>query len=285
MSSRRLRPAGVGLRPNGSLRVVELVGTPGAGKTTLMHAVVELLQERGWSASTIIGAARAHAEETPLGRFISRRTKGRTRHLALWWLFYGLACVDAVWFLLDRPRLSYTVLRSQLRRPIRVARRLQVCFWFFQLAGRQRFLSRTAREGEVLVVDDGFLHRAVHIYASHAEQPSPRDVEQYVDLLDAPVLVVRVCADSETCEQRVRRRGVWQHSRRLTVGELARYLTASDRVVHIAAEHARDRGWRVAEIENDRTRVDEVRSDLARALDPVFSCPSDVTRLRARARS
>jgi hypothetical protein len=56
---------------------------------------------------------------------------------------------------------------------------------------------------KVLVVDDGFLHRAVHIYASHVEDPSPRAVGHYVDLLSEPSLVVSVRCDEEICEARL----------------------------------------------------------------------------------
>ena len=129
----------------GRLPIVELIGTPGAGKTTLSTEIVELLQEGGWAASTIVGAARDHARRTSAGRLVVRHTSGRVQRLLLWWLFYVLASMHALVFLFEERQLSRTVLGTQLRRPIRVARRVQICFWFFQLAGRQRFLRATAR--------------------------------------------------------------------------------------------------------------------------------------------
>jgi broad-specificity NMP kinase len=262
----------------GRLPVVELIGTPGSGKTTLAPVVIDLLREQGWTASTIVDAARDHAERTPAGALIVRRTSGRVRGLLLWWLFYALASVHAAMFVLEVPRLSRTVVSTQLRRPIRMARKAHICFWFFQLAGRERFLSATAREREVLVVDDGFLHRAVHCYASHREVPSPQAVAAYVNLLPGPALVVRVRCDEEICEQRVRRRGVWRHSRRLTVGELGRYLQRSDVVVDLATQQARARGWRVAEVVNDSTPVAAIRAALVPDVVSVFprsSPPAD----------
>jgi broad-specificity NMP kinase len=252
------------------LPIIELIGTPGAGKTVLSTEIIELLHERGWAASTIIGAAREHARRTPAGRLVVRSTSGRVQRFLLWWVFYLLASIHALAFVVEERRLTRTVLRTQLRRPIRLARRVQICFWFFQLAGRQRFLRATARDREVLVVDDGFLHRAVHIYASHAEVPSRRAIARYVDLLSAPSLVVNVRCDEETCELRVRRRGVWRHSRRLTVGELSRYLMRSNIVVDIASQRARERGWRVAEVDNDDESVGTAHAALASVLVAVF---------------
>jgi hypothetical protein len=262
------------------LAVVELIGTPGAGKTVLSTQIIDLLEERGWKATTIVGAARAHAARTTAGRLITRCLTGRARRLGLWWLFYAMASLDAVAFVIDDPVLARTVLRTQLRRPLRLRRRLHVCFWFFQLAGRIRFLRRTARENEVLVVDDGFLHRAVHLFASHADHPTEEIVTQYVDLLAAPTLVVYVHCDEPTCEERVRRRGVWHHSRQLTVGELSRQLVESEKVVGIATRRARERGWEVGDVDNQDRPYVEAGADLAPVVDRTFprvgaSQPSD----------
>jgi hypothetical protein len=145
-----------------------------------------------------------------------------------------------------------------------------VCFWFFQLAGRIRFLRRTAREFEVLVVDDGFLHRAVHLFASHADHPTEEIVTHYVDLLSAPTLVVCVHCDEPTCEERVRRRGVWHHSRQLTVGELSRHLVESEKVVDVATRRARERGWTVGDVENQDRPYVEAGADLAPVVARAF---------------
>jgi broad-specificity NMP kinase len=275
-SSNRRR--GLGGWTGARLPVVELIGTPGAGKTTLAGDILPLLRERGWAPVTIVDAAREHARRTPAGRLVTRYTSGAIQRLLLWWLFYGLGSLHALAFVIEQPRLTRLVLRTQFRRPIRITRRLHICFWFFQLAGRQRFLSMTADDGEVLVVDDGFLHRAVHIYASHTEQPSAQRIMQYVDLLPEPAVVVHVRCDEATCEQRVRRRGPWRHSRRLTVAELSRYLVRSDRVVGVATRRARERGWFVADVDNGPGTAKAPATDLVRALDrafPVSSCSSD----------
>jgi hypothetical protein len=252
------------------LAVVELIGTPGSGKTVLSSEIIDILEAGGWKATTIVGAARSHAARTRLGRVIVRLLTGKPRRLALWWLFYVLSSVNAVAFVVEDPALSFTVVRTQLGRSLPLRRRLHVCFWFFQLAGRIRFLRRTAREFEVLVVDDGFLHRAVHLFASHVDHASDASVTRYVDLLSAPRLVVYVRCDEQICEERVRRRGVWRHSRRLTVGELSRQLVESEKVVDIATRRARERGWAVSDVDNENRPRADAGADLAPVLAGVF---------------
>ena len=131
------------------------------------------------------------------------------------------------------------------------ARRIHVWFWFVQLGGRQRLLSATARTGEALVVDDGFLHRSVHLYASRADEPSATEIDAYVDLLRAPQFVApRRRGRRDRASERVRRRGLWRHSRNMTGDELSRYLANSDRVVGLAAKRAHERGWMVFDVDN-----------------------------------
>jgi AAA domain len=276
MRSDRCRPPRVrGANDNaGRMTVVELVGTPGAGKTTLAVEIVELLRGEGVEAATIIDAARRHTERTRVGRMLVSGTPRRWRRPVLWLLFYVLGLCNAVAFVREQPRLSVHVLESLRHSHMRLARRIHVAFWFFQLGGRRRLLLTTARDREVLVVDDGFLHRSVHIFASEGEDPSVTEIAAYVDLLRAPQLVVRAVAERETCEERVRRRGVWRHSRNMTAGELSRYLANSDRAVGLAVRCARERGWIVAEVDNDDRSPADARPDLLWALRAGSVLPS-----------
>ncbi|HSD78037.1 MAG TPA: AAA family ATPase, partial [Solirubrobacteraceae bacterium] len=92
--------------------VIEFVGTPGSGKTTLARALVELLRDEGRDATTIVDAARTHAATTRTGRAVSRLAPARVRRLLLWRLFYGASTLDAVRFARAHPALARRVVRS-----------------------------------------------------------------------------------------------------------------------------------------------------------------------------
>jgi thymidylate kinase len=258
---------------------VEFIGTPGSGKTTLSIELVRLLQEQGISAATVLSTAREHAARTIPGQLVMRLAPRSLRRALLWQVFYLVSMIHALGFGSENTELARHVLRIQLRSPLPMALRRHRLFWFFQLAGRYRFLMATSREREGFVLDDGFLHRSVALNTSHVDEPDLRQVEAYVDLLPMPDLVIVTTAELSTCERRVRERGVWPHHR-LSSAELAHYLANAQTVVRAAVRRARERGWNVVELRNEGRGLDRAKSDLRAALAPLVASPCFTQALR-----
>jgi RecA/RadA recombinase len=229
--------------------VVEFLGTPGSGKTTLSAALVALLEERGTAAATPVGAARGRVRRTRVGGIVARLPSRRLRRFLLWQLFYALGVVHGVRFGAEHPALVRQVFDTQLRCHDRIRTRAHTLYWFFHLCGRYRFLTGISRPREVLVLDDGFLQRSVHLHASPVDPPEPDQVSAYVGLIPPPDFVILVSASRATCEQRVLDRGVWSHLRHLDAAALSRYLENAEEVVAAAARRVNEMGWRVTEIE------------------------------------
>lgn len=250
--------------------VIEFVGTPGSGKTTLARALVDLLRDEGRDATTIVDAARAHAATTRTGRAVSRLAPARVRRLLLWRLFYGASTLDAFRFARAHPALARMVVRSQRTRPVPRKLRRHTLWWFFQLGGRTRFLSRTSHDGEVLVIDDGFLHRVVALHAGPSETPDGQLVGALVDLLPRPDLVVRTTAEAETCVRRVIERGVWRHRAGIDETGLRAYVRNAEVAVDAGAARAAEAGWHVVEVDNGGADLDAARASLRAALTPIL---------------
>lgn len=259
------------------LAVVEFVGAPGSGKTTLATLVRDDLVRRGVEASTVVDAARRHAEVTALGRRLAPIPSARLRRAVLWQVFYAGASVDALRFARARSELRKCVLRSQRARPLPLRRKAHTLFWFFQLGGRIRFLESTSRGREVLVVDDGFLHRASHLFASHVDHPRRSEVTRYVALVPPAELVVHVTAPDDVCLRRVVDRGVWRHSRHLGPDELAPIIRASQRAGEWAVAAARSRDVPVVTVSNAHDGPEHALSVVREALDALVGLGADAS--------
>jgi hypothetical protein len=249
--------------------IVEFVGTPGAGKTTLASALVALLDERGIAAAGVVGAARDHVRRTRTGRLIARSTPRWLRDLLLWQAFYVLGVAHAVRFGLEQQTLVRHAVRSQRRRGLRLRTRAHVLYWFVHLCGRYRFLRATSKAGEVLVLDDGFMQRAVHLFASPVDEPDASEIRAYVDAIPAPDLLVVAVAGWQECERRVRERGIWRHARRLSPVKLSRYFEHAEQVVAMAVGRARERAWNVVDVATEHPGPNGEDAPLARVLESV----------------
>ena len=247
--------------------VVEFFGTPGAGKTTLLKAARTNFQERGLQAYSVVEAARPFVQRTFLGHVVHRLSPAQYRKPLLWQVFYYTSLVYRLRFMRRQKQLVRYVSDSQKRRPVEAAiRERRVLFWFHHLMGYYEFLTAHGRPGEVLIWDDGFVHRAVHLHASTVETPDMADIRTYVDLIPKPDLVIVPCTPLEVCEERIRQRGVWEHFQNKGQAELKRYLTSASQVVNGTVDYIKAKGWNVIEVDNSSNHLTITHEELQKKL-------------------
>jgi thymidylate kinase len=267
--------------------IVELLGVPGAGKTTISQELVGLLGAHGVRADTIVSAGRARAAARPVGRVLGRvlaaRRSSRARRVVEWQLFSIGAALACVPFARAHRELTRRVVGDQLRRDLPLRLRVHIIRSFLRLGGRYRCITAMTGPTEALVLDDGFVHRAVQVHASAFEDVEAGRVGDYIGRVPAPDLVVFVTARVATCERRVRERGVWRHSRHLSPEQLSRYLRNAEIVVDTAADQVRRLGWNLVQIDNDGRSLDDVRRDLDEALGVLGYLPPPGATVRAGA--
>jgi Ser/Thr protein kinase RdoA (MazF antagonist) len=234
--------------------VVEFLGVPGAGKTTLMEAARKFFHEEGFRAYSAVDAARPLAQRTAVGRFVTRFVPARFRKQVLWQAFYYNSFFYRFKFIRRQFRLYQFVLRSQWRRPPESAvRERRVLYWFHRLMGTYEFLKKFAKPGEVLVFDDGFVHRAVHLNASMVETPIPENIKTYLDLIPQPDIVIVPCTPLDVCTSRVIQRGVWKHFHNKSHEDLNQYLVNCSQVVEVTVDYIKSKGWTVIEVDNGKS--------------------------------
>ncbi len=255
--------------------IIEFIGTPGAGKTTLVPTVIGYFQERGVSALTVVEAARPYARRTLAGAVVSRLAPLSLRPQLLWQVFYYHSLLYRIRFLVKHPRLIRQVLRSQKRRPIPAEERQHVLYWFFHLTGYYEFLAARSRSSEALILDEGFVHRVVQMNASDREEPDPAQIFAYVDLIPRPDLVIFPRAPWEVCERRIYQRGLWERFQHKSSVEVSRYVANSYLVVNTAIDYLKSKGWPIIEVDNSSDDASISKAELRSKLlaIPAFSDP------------
>ncbi len=250
--------------------IIEFIGAPGAGKTTLLPEVTRFFESHGCRAFTVVEAARPLARRTLGGRLVHRLAPAMLKRPLLWRIFYLHGFAHRLSFMAQRPRLIAQVLASQRGRPANAdVRQRQVLPWLFRHMGYYEFLRRHARTDEVLLFDEGFIHRVVQLFTSSAERPSPSQITDYLDFVPRPDLIIFVQASVEICEERIYERGLWPRAQHKDPAEISQFICHAHDAVEMAVAHARRKRWLVLEVANDGADLTAVQTMLWQQLDQI----------------
>ncbi len=233
---------------------VELLGVPGAGKTTLFTYVMDALTDAGFAVRTIDEAVfqalrRDMVDRAfgPLLRGTPRRIARRlSKHVANRSQDRMVALRD---FLLDRPDVVVAVLEAIVRRRATDLRSDLAMTWILDLVWQYQ-LAKPALEdpGTALVFDEGFCNRAVSLFGhgfSVADEPLLR---RYIDAIPAPDLVVVVHADTTASAARATDR---RRYRSLDADAIITYTASAARCVRRTKDLlVSQRGLHVVDVPN-----------------------------------
>lgn len=247
--------------------IVEFVGPPGAGKTTLVPTAQSFFREEGISAYTVVGAARPITARTFPGRLLRRICPAPLQDPLLWRLFLILSFLYRLQFMVMHADLVWKIMRWQSQRPPQAnARQRKVSFWLFRLMGYFEFLKSQLRDGECLILDEGFLHRAVQLFASSVEKPEMASICDYTKHIPRPDLVVSVQASRQTCRQRIYGRGLWDSLQDKSPTDVIRFVDHAHLASSLAVRCGRRLGWTILEIDNNASGPEQAQAILRERL-------------------
>ena len=231
--------------------IIEFIGAPGSGKTTLVPTLRDYLIEKGYQAYPVLEAARPFAQKTIPGKLAGTLFPGRLRRAALWQIFYLFSFRQRSAFARDNRALMEAVLPYQSNRPLSKRDLDHVLRWFIHLTGYYQFFTSNMDEGESVIFDEGFVNRVVQLFSSENESPNFDAVAEYLDLIPQPDLVVFVSAPREVCEQRVHSRGLWDRFQEKDPLDTKKYLSNSWAIVNFSVDCLRQRKWKLIEFQNN----------------------------------
>lgn len=230
--------------------VVEMLGLPGSGKTTVRARLSEELARLGYRPLGFPQDARELALRGGAGALV-RRLPGSWQRPAGWLVYRARTGWLSARLSLAAPAATFRLLRSQRGRlPHQMRRARRAGYWYLRHIGDHALFTRTARPGEIWLVDEGFAHRVVSLFASHLS-PAPTDdlIVNYLATAPAPDLVIHVTAPIDVCLDRIESRGVWEWLRPTGNAGLAAFVEGAAHAIDITRRFA-DSEWAVIEVDN-----------------------------------
>lgn len=181
---------------------VELTGPVGAGKSALVPCI-----ERAFRDGRAINTC----------RFTPGRSAALLAHFAR-----------------SHPRLVFYAARAVAELPLTLRHRAAIARLVVRLALADQALRPAGRPG-ALIVDEGWTHRAVNLFAWHRVVNEPR-VQAYIASIPRPDLVIVVDAPSHVIRTRLSDRGLPKRLRGRSPREVDAFLDRSRAVVELVAD-------------------------------------------------
>jgi thymidylate kinase len=254
------------------VEVVEFLGPPGSGKTTVWRELLGSLDEAGVSVVDLdeatLTAIRLHGADG-ISRTLARLV--RSAASANWRRAYARSTdrfTALSRFLLAHPAAMEAILTAQRRRRERDLDQERVLNWLMDLMVITQLADESAERYDWLLVDEGFCQRAIALFGAGFEDEDQDLLRSYMASIPLPDVLVVVEAPADVCEARLDEGGAWsERLDRMSGAERRAFLDTTFRLVELVAGEAQRHGARVVRVDGTAP-VAETRDVLARDLVP-----------------
>lgn len=257
------------------MKVIEFIGLPGSGKSTLTPMVKRFLREQGgrvFDSGDIVLASLA----LPGRGFWHRVTDSLPDSLRRQ-VLRGLTKVFVIKpkyrrkFKSEYPELFSYVRERTENRSIPEAHRLLMMRWFLNL-GAYYMISQETQERAVVILEEGFVHKAMTFFITmEGTHTDAAAVARYLDLIPVPDVLVKIAADGGTCRQRLNGRALPRRLRESSETEIANYFHRAETVLEQAEQTMVRRGCPVVTLNNTHNgvAVENMRPQLVEAFQAI----------------
>ena len=237
--------------------IIEIIGSSGAGKSTVTPIVREFFQKHVVNVYLRRDAARMCMERLPVGRLV-QFVPSPIRDQVTKRVYWNQHKHYENRFAQQHPELIRFVHETQrVRPPEALVKQRNVLPSFRRLMGHYGLLTSMKRPGDVLIFDEGFVHRVIALHVSPVETPPIETMSTYLDLIPRSDLVIHVKTPPEICIQRVKKRGPASFLVNMHEEHMARFFKNMQIVIHQAVSHIQQKGWPVIEVDNSHNDLDQ----------------------------
>ncbi len=191
------------------MKFIEFFGLVGAGKTTVARATGKILWETGHEAIDLKTAVGRCMQRSLVGRLFWPLMGPKLRERWLRALYkHGVLPLYGLRLALVNPRLVSTIIQAQLGNGLPWWHKRRIWRLSFGVLNDRAFLASRLKENEIVLFEEGPLHRAINLFAWQMDGLRRDLVANYLTHLPALDLAIFVVAAEEDCRQRSDDRGL-----------------------------------------------------------------------------
>lgn len=172
--------------------------------------------------------------------------------------------------MLSNPRFAFSIYRSQLTRKIPRWHRRRLIRKYFDIVVGYSFLRNRLYANEVLIFDEGFIQRAINLYAWESDQIDHGVLRGYFEGVPAMDLIFVVHTSPNRCVQRLHDRGLPREMRTKPRVSLLKFIDNAHHIAELAVKYLFSNNRKVIEVDNEGA-IEKSSAVLCRATDDFLS--------------
>ena len=230
--------------------IIEFIGIPGSGKSTMMAFAMEILKDLGLKPLPRVEAGTVCLKRTPFGKTVSFFTPQKHQDKVLWSFLRRLLFFYKIKFMMGNWKLTRYSIELLWNEGLSLKEKRLLLGYFFQIGSYYEYFPGRLQKGEALILSEGLVHRITSLHHPQFGQPNPFKILNYLRLLPQLDLIISVQTAFETCLDRLEKRG---GHKRFQGEELKSFLIATDKTLKIALQVLKEQGYDVIELNNNGT--------------------------------
>jgi thymidylate kinase len=220
------------------MKFIEFFGLVGAGKTTVAQATEKILLETGYEPIDLKTALGRGMERSLVGRLLRPFTDSARRTRLLKALYrQGVFPLYGMRLALVNPRLVGAAIRAQIGNGLPWWHKRRIWRLFFSVLNGRAFLAGRLEKNEIVLLEEGALHRAINLFAWQMDGLRHDLLAQYLEHLPAFDLAIFVEAPVDHCRQRSDERGLPRRLDNKDDGTADRFFENADQIVDLVASY------------------------------------------------
>ena len=190
--------------------IIEFTGLIGSGKSTLAQDAKRFFQSAGFIALSPDEAAWICFERSSMGQALFSLLPTAMGVMTARWAFaLHQRLVYPFLFSLVYSGLVLHIFRSSpALHTLPFRHRQTILRFFFRVAAQSHYLRGHLLPGEVVIFEEGLIHRAINLYAWEPGNLDMQAVEEYLGRIPASDLAILVNAPLVLCLERAKARGL-----------------------------------------------------------------------------
>ncbi|MEZ4825147.1 MAG: hypothetical protein R3C61_02465 [Bacteroidia bacterium] len=213
------------------MKLIEFLGLPGSGKTTLVPFINSAMAENGQSVFSRQDVRLLHVCGGIKKYRIAKKLPSLVRR-GLVKVFFKINHTESYYaekFIEKYPDLVAFVLKNSSRNGITEKVRRRSIHWFLSLGAIYQLAEETMPPDSYLLLDEGFCQKVLNLFVSVNDDTRFKKVQKYLHMIPRPDIVLYINTDESTAFERMKSRG-----------PIKRLLNASDEELKLFLSRAKE---------------------------------------------